>query len=147
MIRKKHTIVWEKWEDPFAVSEDFIEYYPEEDLTEEELEEYNQLVEEGAEHLQQKASTAQHKFIVTPFGIFSPEKISIGQHFKFWIGHTNFDLSSKIVDIIEKTEGVEVLNIYTRYRFRVAIGESFSDRHIMSLINKRINQYSDQINE
>jgi len=136
MLKKKKQIVWEKWEDPFEAEQFNPEHY--EDIDEET---YDQLVEESEEAVEnaQQTSNQQYKFIVTPFGVFSPEKISIGKHFKFWIGHTNFTISSKIASIIENTEGVEVLNVYTRYRFRIAVGHSFSDRHIMHLINKRIN--------
>ena len=72
----------------------------------------------------------------------SPDQISIGKYFKFWIGHTNFDITPKVSDIIEKIEGVEVLNIYTRYRFRIGIGHCFKDRNVMSFIQEKINELS-----
>ena len=141
-MNKKMSITWEKWEDPFEVQEDYTQDYSEdygEDLTEEE---YRQLLQEVEEHHAQDTQSAQYRFILTPFGAMSPDQISIGKYFKFWIGHTNFDITSKISDIIEKTEGVEVLNIYTRYRFRIGVGQCFQDRNVMSSIQDKINELS-----
>lgn len=141
-MNKKMSITWEKWEDPFEIQEDYIQDYNEdysEDLTEDE---YQQLMDEVAEHHNDPQS-AQYRFILTPFGAISPDQISIGKYFKFWIGHTNFDITSKISDIIEKTEGVEVLNIYTRYRFRIGVGQCFKDRNVMSSIQDKINELSE----
>ena len=61
-----------------------------------------------------------------------------GKLFNFWVGHTNFDISKKIANIIEKTDGVETLDIFTRYRFRIAVGKAFDDSEIMRNINKTI---------
>jgi hypothetical protein len=54
------------------------------------------------------------------------------------MGHTNFDISKKIAQIIERTDGVETLDIFTRYRFRVSIGKAFDDSETMRNINKTI---------
>ena len=61
-----------------------------------------------------------------------------GKIFNFWMGHTNFDISKSIVNIIEKIDGVETLDVFTRYRFRIAIGKAFDDSQIMRNINKKI---------
>ena len=146
MTKKKLSITWEKWEDPFAPQEDYIEDYSEEyieeyaeDLTEEE---YQQLVEDVNEAQSAEHQVPKYRFILTPFGAVSPDQISIGKYFKFWIGHTNFDITSQVSDIIEKTEGVEVLNVYTRYRFRIGIGHCFKDRNVMSYIQEKVNELS-----
>jgi hypothetical protein len=54
------------------------------------------------------------------------------------MGHTNFDISKKIAQMIERTDGVETLDIFTRYRFRVSIGKAFDDSETMRNINKTI---------
>jgi hypothetical protein len=61
-----------------------------------------------------------------------------GKIFNFWIGHTNFDITHKVADVIEKTDGVETLDIFTRYRFRIAVGKAFDDSSVMRDINKRV---------
>jgi hypothetical protein len=61
-----------------------------------------------------------------------------GSLFNFWVGHTNFNLSKKIVKIIEESEGVEILDVFTRYRFRIGIGKCFSDSETMKTINDKL---------
>ena len=39
---------------------------------------------------------------------------------------------------IEQSEGVEILDIFTRYRFRVGIGKCFNDSETMKKINDNI---------
>jgi len=140
MKTHKHNIIWEKWEDPFELKEDYGDDL-EHDVTEEE---YNQLVSEIEKSYQeqetQEQQAQQYRFILTPFGAVSPDQISIGKNFKFWIGHTNFNITSVVSGIIEDTEGVEILDVYTRYRFRIAVGHSFTDREVMSAIQKTINK-------
>ena len=63
---------------------------------------------------------------------------SIGKIFNFWTGHTSFSISAPIAAKIEDIEGVEILDIYTRYRFRVGIGKLFKDRDVMHNIQKAI---------
>jgi hypothetical protein len=41
-------------------------------------------------------------------------------------------------DIIETTSGVETLDIFTRYRFRIGVGKAFSDSEVMRDINNKI---------
>jgi hypothetical protein len=69
------------------------------------------------------------------------ENTASNKIFNFWTGHTNFNLSAKICDIIENTEGVETLDIFTRYRFRVSIGKAFIDSDIMRNINHNTYQF------
>lgn len=66
------------------------------------------------------------------------ENTASGKLFNFWMGHTNFDISKKIAQIIERTDGVETLDIFTRYRFRISIGKAFNDSETMRNINKTI---------
>lgn len=118
-------IVWEKWIDPLGtVSE----------LSEIDDEEYDY---ENEEIVNKKINA-----IVTPMGL-----IPINEHtdctrvFNFWTGHTNFSITKKISDMISEIDGVETLDIFTRYRFRVAFGKAFVDRDIINSINHNIYSY------
>lgn len=66
-------------------------------------------------------------FLSGPGGIIPlHENMLPGKLFNFWVGHTNFDLGQdNLVARIERTDGVETLDIITRYRFRVGIGRAF----------------------
>lgn len=53
------------------------------------------------------------------------EEISLISNFDCWIGHTNFDITHRIKDKLDKMDGVEVLKIWSRYRFFIGIGQMF----------------------
>jgi hypothetical protein len=140
-MNKKHLIMWQKWSDPFAqddndeIAEEFDPYtgsYTNEDEDEnmEDKDIKNFLSNKQMKHI---------KAIATPMGIIPVnDNTASGKLFNFWVGHTNFDISKKIANIIEKTDGVETLDIFTRYRFRIAVGKAFDDSEIMRNINKTI---------
>jgi hypothetical protein len=58
--------------------------------------------------------------------------------FNFWTGHTNFSITPNIANIIESVDGVETLDIFTRYRFRIAIGKIFNSGEVMNKVSSSI---------
>jgi hypothetical protein len=132
-MNNQNIIIWQKWQDPFG----------EKDSDDLEQTEYDKFFnEEGAdEELENIKSDIfdkkQIKVIATPMGIIPiNENTASGKIFNFWLGHTNFDITKKIFDIIEKTEGVETLDIFTRYRFRISVGKAFTDSVVMKDIQE-----------
>ena len=82
------------------------------------------------------------RVIATPMGLIPyNEYTASGKIFNFWNGHTNFSISQNIVNILESTEGVETLDIFTRYRFRVGIGKIFDETSVKQKIWDNINDY------
>lgn len=125
----EHIIIWEKWKDPLGFDEPT-----------EETEEYEDN-EDGIEK-NIKIKRTRCNVIQTPFGIIPfNENMASSEIFNFWTGHTNFAITNKISNIIENTDGVETLNVFTKYRFRIAIGKSFKDSLIMRNINKNVYEY------
>ena len=66
------------------------------------------------------------------------ENTASNKIFNFWLGHTNFDITKDIALLIEETTGVETLDIFTRYRFRISVGKAFDDSSVMRNINKKV---------
>lgn len=138
MNKETNTIVWEKWFDPFGY-DDIIESSKENNT-----EEYGSFYddEEKTDHDQtlENAKPPQRiRVMSTPMGIIPlTEHTSSGKIFNFWVGHSNFNITPYIAAIIEQTEGVETLDIYTRYRFRIGVGKAFEDSIVMREINKRV---------
>lgn len=131
-----HKIIWEKWIDPFGNNTDEIKWnhYDNDDLDEQ--------TEFFDDELLKSKLSKPVKVIATPMGLIPyNEYSSCSSIFNFWIGHTNFNISSNITKIIEKSEGVELLDIFTRYRFRVGIGKCFNDSDIMKNITDNISNY------
>jgi len=58
--------------------------------------------------------------------------------FDCWFGHTNFNITPIIKDILDKAEGVEVLKICSRYRFFIGVGRMFDFKHVRKELEKII---------
>jgi hypothetical protein len=132
----KNKIIWQKWIDPFGRDEESFDFdpYVGDYENEEEIEDSDE-----DEELKIQKNPQAIKAIATPMGIIPfNDNTASGKIFNFWMGHTNFDISKNIANIIEKIEGVETLDVFTRYRFRIAIGKAFDDSQIMRNINKKI---------
>lgn len=139
----KPIIKWEKWVDPFGS-----------DMDEAKWTDYDNNITDPSDILQPddeddnldeepilKNINKPIRVIASPLGLIPyNEHTASGKIFNFWLGHTNFSISNKIKDIIEKSDGVEILDIFTRYRFRIAIGKCFNDSDTMKLISDRIYQ-------
>jgi hypothetical protein len=134
-------ISWQKWLDPFGSDDaEGLEHDPY--LGDYEEQELDDEVEDANDEDKEKKirhTTQRLKVIATPMGIIPvTDNTMSGKIFNFWIGHTNFDITHKVADVIEKTDGVETLDIFTRYRFRIAVGKAFDDSSVMRDINKRV---------
>lgn len=139
-------IIWEKWRDPFlgydendldpdhksdqaiisAISNGFVSSDDEED----EDKDNNTINSHGI------------KVIATPMGIIPyNEYTASGKIFNFWIGHTNFKITETILRVMENVLGVETLDIFTPYRFRVSIGKAFDATLVKQNIAEAIYEY------
>jgi hypothetical protein len=75
--------------------------------------------------------------IIGPLGIVPlHESILPSRLYNFWMANCDFDLSARVVELLECVRGVETLDIFTRYRFRVAIGKVFDEHLVKQEIEK-----------
>ena len=116
-----------KWQDPFAMPSDINQ--------ESEWEEHD-----DDEHTISKRNTGKPvRVLTTPMGVFPlGEHNQPGEIFDFWVGHVNFTLSKPVIRVINKVEGVEALDIYSRYRFRIGVGKLFKAGEVMADIRKAL---------
>lgn len=134
LIKMKNKIIWEKWTDPYLPNY-------EEPAWPENANEENHLDEDEES---QDAEVQKHLMyaISSPMGIIPYNEYSApSKVFNFWVGHTNFNITNQVSNIIEQTDGIEILDIFTRYRFRIAIGKNFVDRNVMNTVNKLVGIY------
>jgi hypothetical protein len=134
-------ISWQKWLDPFGSDDvENLEHDPYlADYEEQESDGTTENINDEEQENKIINTTQRVKVIATPMGIIPvTDNTMSGKIFNFWIGHTNFDITHKVADVIEKTDGVETLDIFTRYRFRIAVGKAFDDSSVMRDINKRV---------
>lgn len=147
MNNDKHSIMWQKWFDPFGLddnfemsdhenSDDYDNFFADDNLDTLDQEETQGNMKNFLNH---KKFKGKMKVIATPMGIIPVnDNTASNKIFNFWMGHTNFDITYNIARVIELTEGVETLDIFTRYRFRVGIGKAFEDSIVMRTINQRV---------
>ncbi len=132
-MSKNHLIVWEKWIDPFE---------SEENTDSEESEDIDSIL--GEDQQLPPHHMIHTKAIITPMGVMPLADLSMSEMFNFWIGHTNFNITKDIASTIEQSDGVEILDIITRYRFRIGIGKIFTDRDVMKSINDNVYELMDK---
>lgn len=127
-MKIKKIIAWEKWFDPFGDDEESFPDYNYEENPESDV----------------NFNPKPLKAISTPMGIIPyTDNTASSKIFNFWVGHTNFDITYSISDIIENCFGVESLDIFTRYRFRIAIGKAFDESEVKSGITSIVYNFLD----
>lgn len=139
----KNIIMWQKWVDPFGQEEDETEFDPYVGKYFEAEEYFEEQDEEPTESTASKDMMKMNKkavrVIATPMGIIPVNDNTMsGKLFNFWMGHTNFNITPSVAQTIERTNGVETLDIFTRYRFRISVGKAFDDSEVMRNINTMV---------
>lgn len=142
---KENIIIWEKWKDPFGASDEndnpndgLGEFYDDDHNDDD----YNDQLLDSPKF---KTAAKQIKVISTPMGIVPiNENTASGKIFNFWTGHTNFTITKGVFNILENIDGVETLDIFTRYRFRIGIGKAFVDSWVMNKIQNAIYNYLEE---
>lgn len=114
----KKRIKWEKWISPFDVEEDDEDGYKD----------WNE---------DKKPTVNLTQMIAGPMGLIpitehgNPSKL-----YNFWMMHTNFNISEPVTSQLEKVDGVEGLDVFGRYRARLAFGKLFDDSEVREQIEK-----------
>ena len=140
-MKRKKKIGWQKYESviedqltsPF-LQDMLTSLQPE--ITQEEEQEYQSIMKELQESGQevQFVDSSPHMNLSEQF----MNEISKLTNFDCWVGHTNFNLSKKIVSELERIEGVELLRICSRYRFFIGIGKMFDFKAVRKNLEKRL---------
>ncbi|NBO99251.1 MAG: hypothetical protein EBU90_03870 [Proteobacteria bacterium] len=66
------------------------------------------------------------------------EDVSMLSNYDCWVGHTNFDITPRIKDLLNTIDGIEVLKICSRYRFFIGIGQMFNFSEVRKNIEKEL---------
>lgn len=141
--KEENLIKWEKWTDPFGMDqaselEDDSPEYEEEETDQQNIPQ-NEVRVVRSKNIQ---------MIATPMGMIPMnEHTASGKIFNLWVGHTNFNITPGVANTIEETDGVETLDIFTRYRFRISAGKAFTDSVVMRSINTRVYNFLDTYDE
>jgi hypothetical protein len=116
-------IQWLKWEDPFLPKKKEDSIY---------IQEQKDSFEEHDDSIDRHI-----RVIAGPYGLLPLNENSItAKLYKLWVGHCNFDITESIKQKIEEVNGVEILHVWTRYRFWLGIGNLFDDLDVHKKIEK-----------
>lgn len=132
-MKNKKKIGWQKYEDHIEqqlsspVLQTIIQNIAMQNLDVEDEEENEEIEEDLA-----KATS------VVPLTSQLVNDISMTSSFDCWIGHTNFDVTHSIKEKLDRVPGIELLKIYSRYRFFVGIGQMFNFTKVRNDIEKAI---------
>ena len=137
MKQTKKKIGWQKYEDLIekqmsspllkTIIQQMIVYSEEEDEEDEyeDMEAYKQ-------------ANATSNMPILPISKELMDDMAMLSNFDCWIGHANFDITKEIKSRLNKTEGVELLKVLSRYRFFVGIGKMFDFKEVRKNIEKNI---------
>ncbi len=108
-----------KWIDPL----DRLEKIKDEDS-----EAYENLEKSGA-------NIGNGPLLVGPMGVIPlTEHNQASKVFNFWMMHSNFDIGFMEKEALEQIPGVETLEIFTRYRARISVGQAFEEKDVLEEI-------------
>lgn len=159
-------IGWEKWRDPYGSDAQESEWpgawgtFDTDDLLKNmditggvDGDEYSDNdIEEATEELERQQRVQQRKvkvsIMTTPMGIIPiTEHTSAGHIFNFWTAHTNFRMTPEIIEAIDNTDGIESFDLFTPYRWRIAIGKAFSSAGVKDRVMKNLRAHPIQKEE
>ena len=125
-------IVWQKWRDPFGGDEDeaewpgaFGDFTTDEILKKHTEVTYEEVEEEEVEH-HRRQKGQKLGMVVTPMGLIPmTEHTRATKLFNFWTAHTTFRMNNRTKKVIDYAPGVESLDVFSPYRWRICIGKVF----------------------
>jgi hypothetical protein len=135
------TIHWEKWVDPLGLNINDVD--PEFVERNQENEKPDFLQNEEEYHFNQ-IPKAQYprKMLLSPMGVLPVTPWNNpGRVFNFWVGHTNFSIGKTSARKINSCPGVEIADIWTRYRFRISVAKCFTFPEVADRIHKLFDIY------
>lgn len=54
--------------------------------------------------------------------------------FNFWTAHTNFRLNRELITLVSDVDGVETVDVISRYRFHISVGHTFDENQVKKAV-------------
>jgi hypothetical protein len=136
MKQKQKKIGWQKYEDLIekqmsspllktVIEQMMITHSEEYEEEEQEEEVYN-------------SNTTSSGIPLLPISKELMDDMAMLANFDCWVGHTNFDITKETRNILNQTEGVELLKVLSRYRFFIGIGKMFDFKEVRKSIENSL---------
>lgn len=136
---KAKKIAWESWNtlEEEAIGQQLLNF---DDMIAD-----NEDMEDGQEEMHPLAMLMGSRSIETPLGIFSEDSLlKPSVRWDCWVGHTNFDITKGILDIIEEVPGVEALRAMGRYTFFIGVAKLFLISEVRKSIEQALCTYTEE---
>lgn len=133
----KKRIGWEPWKDPFNFEYDIDLSDDDDDDDDDEKSDWEKKEKQKYDPKRRaKGRVRNMPIIPTKHGPHPlPEYARPGYLFNFWVGHTNFKLTEDDCETLDSILGVETLDVFTPYRFRIGIGKMFKFANVRARIH------------
>lgn len=144
-MKKKLRIGWQKYEDVIEkqLSSPLLGTILE-NIMSQTLDKLSENYEEDEETFEENMSSQHLQMpMMVPMSPQLIEDVSMLSNYDCWVGHTNFDITPRIRDLLNTIDGVEVLKICSRYRFFVGIGQMFNFSEVRKNIEKELTTKGD----
>lgn len=134
----KKKIGWQKYEDVIEqnmsspVLQNMIDQIQERIHTE------NDEVDENYEYEEDQEIKNDLNMSMIPLSPQLIEDITMLSNFDCWMAHTNFDVTNRIKEELNTTEGIELLKVCSRYRFFIGIGKMFKFSDVRKNIENKL---------
>lgn len=83
----------------------------------------------------------------TPMGFVPQMKNYALRTYNLWVGHCNFDVSYREAFILKDINGVEAMQIISRYRFLIGIAHQFDPSEVKAEISRKLSKEASKIIE
>lgn len=93
------------------------------------------------EDFEDDEETDSRDMFITHQSADSIERAHLTRQFNFWVAHTNFRITPRMINSIEDIDGVETLDSFTPYRFRVGVAQAFNDKEVRKSIEEFLIDY------
>jgi hypothetical protein len=85
------------------------------------------------------------KILHTPIGVYPQDStLKPSDRWDCWVGYTNFEITKRISNTLEKITGVEALRILGRYSFFIGVGKLFDIKDVRRDIEKEFCVYTEE---
>lgn len=130
------TILWARWQDPIAPLLEREPPEPDEDEARSCRDAFAAEGEVSEMELEGGDELKTGPMLVGPMGAIPVRESNLPSRlYSFWMAHTNFDLTREAVQAVEAVAGVEGLDVFTRYRMRLAVGKAFEQRAVLGRVD------------
>jgi hypothetical protein len=145
-VKIKKKIGWQKYEDVLEnqlssplfheLMSNIIESFRENDS------QHSEQFKEEESYLPEEEFNPEPMNVILPIPVSNEmaSEITLISTFDCWVGHTNFDITPSVKNILNEVNGVEVLKICSRYRFFIGVGKMFEFKTVRENIERIIKE-------